>query len=941
MEGWVVVATRRRFTDEYKHLWDTWVSGIVRDRLAEEIGSDHAARTLVTFLAGIHDVGKASPAFAQLANQVGMGDLVSRMERAGLSSPTLPSCERERHTLTGHVATEEWLCRRWEYPAKRAAALASIVSAHHGVPAQDQARLCGVRTHTRAMGDQAWDRVRDEILDTMVDITGAAPVLDSLRATKLSLHALLDLSALVIVADWIASDSDRFPYDMTEVSADRLATAIETLDLREPWSPDMADAGTALFRGRFPHLASSDPSPLQLAAFDAARQAETAPMMLIEAPTGAGKSEAALLAAEVLAARFGAGGVYIGLPTMATSNAMFGRVLRWVQAWPGKHDPTMWLAHGKATLNDDFDAMLRSTRIRAVYDEDEQKQGTLRGHVRVSGWLMGRKRGLLANVVVGTIDQVLMGALQARHLMLRHLALSSKVVIVDEVHSADTYMRSYLVRMLEYFAGYGTPVILLSATLPPSHRKELIDAYHAGRLLRTQESASGLRPRRRPNPSQEPRTHPNEDGTGPSPGPQSYPLITVTTDSTRYVPVKHGARQREIMIAPLDDDLGHLVQYLRKTLADGGCVGVLRNTVGRAQSTYDALRAEFGDIVELYHSRFVAAARATRERALVERLGPPGSPRPERLIAVGTQVLEQSLDIDLDLLVTDLAPADLIIQRIGRLHRHPRPATDRPASLAVPRCLIAGVQDWAAPVPVPAAGSKRVYAHAHLLRSACVLRPYLNGEPLRLPQDGPVLVHAAYDPQLDPPAGWEDAWVPAHEKQDMIDDRSRSKATFGQTARPGTLTTLTGWTTTPVGDAREATGRAQVRDSEDGIEVILVQHGDDGRFRLPVGDFPGAGREIPIQPDDHDKVTRQLASCTVGLPMNLTNPGRWDETVSELELNGVADTWQQSSWLAGQLALAVDPAGQSHLNGHLVTYTPDRGLEVTPLNQEHPREATR
>lgn len=916
------------------YLWDTWIAPIVRHRLVREIGSHDAARHLAIFLAGTHDVGKASPAFAQLAKDVQMGHLLSSMERAGLRSPTLPRGDRERHTLTGHVAMEEWLHKRWGYGPERATALASLVSAHHGTPAPDQQHLDRVRKFTRSMGDEAWDAVRSEILDTMTELTGAAPVLESLRETRLSLHALIDLSALVIVADWISSDSARFPYDLGHSTEERLDAALETLDLRAPWSPAIPGAAGELFAQRFPHLGQVEPTPLQRAALTAAHEVDTAPLMLIEAPTGAGKSEAAFMAAEMLAARFGAGGAYVGLPTMATSNAMFSRVLHWIDAWPTVHDPTLWLAHGKAALNDDFAGLVRESRVRAVYDEEESgDRRHSHGHVRVSGWLSGRKRGMLANVVVGTIDQVLMGALQARHLALRHLALSSKVVIVDEVHSADTHMRSYLVRMLEYLGGYGTPVILLSATLPPVQRQELVEAYQLGRRSRVQPVTGGLRQRRRIRPGDAPAPEGPTGETGSGPGPGHYPLITVTAEETSHRAVEHDARTLEVQLEPVDDGLESLVCLLEEALTEGGCVAVIRNTVRRAQETFDVLRSRFGEEVELFHSRFLAADRATRERALVDRLGPPGADRPRRLVVVGTQVLEQSLDIDLDLLVTDLAPVDLIIQRIGRLHRHQRPARDRPPPLRKPRCLITGVEDWAADITTTVDGSRRVYAQAHLLRAASVLRPHLAGRLLSLPEDGPVLVHAAYDPQLAAPQGWEQAWADAEEQLQSQDARSRTKATLGQAAQPWQRSSLTGWTATPAEDQLEEAGRAQVRDSEDGVEVILVQRGADGGLRLLPGDFPGAGSEVPFEPTD-EPVARHLAACTVGLPMTLTNPRRWESTVTELESNGVADDWQRSRWLAGQLALAVDQDGRAHLNEHLVTYSSQRGLEVTPTTGE-------
>lgn len=902
------------------HLWDTWVAPAVRDRLGSAMGGVEEARTLTCWLAGIHDCGKASPAFAQKARDVGMGDLVDAMDRAGLSSPTLPRPERLHHSLTGQVVVHEWLVEQHGYSPSRAQALASVIGAHHGAPPQ-RGQITSVR-RTRALGDEAWDEVRSEVLTQMTRITQAGPVIESLRDRKLSLPTLIDLSALVIIADWIASDSDNFPYDCSRSTAERLVSALPYLDLRSPWGPDpVDDDARTLFAARFPRLRGTHASELQVAAVDLAAAATEVPMLVIEAPTGSGKTEAALLAAEVLAARFGAGGVFVGLPTMATSNAMFGRVMRWVEAWPDAVDPTVWLAHGKAALNEDFAGLVRVRAVRAVYDDEDGEPDA--GSARVSSWLAGRKKGLLANVVVGTIDQVLLGALQARHLALRHLALSSKVLVVDEVHAADTHMRSFLVRMLDYLGSYGTPVILLSATLPPQQRAELITAYQSGRRRADNQPTGGLvsRPPRGsvPSPSAPP----------PGPGPEQYPLITTVDRQISHRVLPAGGPAREVQLERCDDDIDRLCTRLRAELSGGGCAAVVRNTVRRAQETFDVLQGVFGDEVRLFHSRFLACDRAARERHLTSVLGPEGE-RPHRLIVVGTQVLEQSLDIDVDVMVTDLAPVDLMVQRLGRLHRHVR---SRPVGMTAPRCLVVGV-DWAGSAPVPVESSTRVYEGAPLLRSLAVLRPFLNeGEVLELPEHGPHLVHAAYDPGLRPPPGWEAAWKAADQAFTKLEAASREKAKYFQIAEPGAASSLVDWTSAPADDGREEVARAQVRDSEDGIEVVVVRRDESGDLHAMPGASRHADRAIPYQPDDREGLTKHLAACTVGLPQALTQPWAWEQTVIELERFPEGDRWQGSRWLRGQLPLVLDDTLTCQLNGHRVSYDAERGLDVTRIDR--------
>jgi CRISPR/Cas system-associated endonuclease/helicase Cas3 len=214
---------------------------------------------------------------------------------------------------------------------------------------------------------------------------------------------------------------------------------------------------------------------------------------------GDGKTEAAMMAAEVLAARSGAGGVMIALPTQATSDAMFRRMMEWIEHQPavepegsvvpdgGEPDDrrSVFLAHGKAWLNPDFRAVPRGRSLARDMDSDSDDRAKTRGKcvdhgAYVDQWMTGRRKGVLADFVVGTIDQVLFVSLQSRHVALRHLALARKVVILDEVHSFDAYMDVYLERALEWLGSYGVPVIALSATLPSELRKRLLDAYQRG-----------------------------------------------------------------------------------------------------------------------------------------------------------------------------------------------------------------------------------------------------------------------------------------------------------------------------------------------------------------------------------------------------------------------------------------------------------------------------
>lgn len=304
------------------------------------------------------------------------------------------------------------------------------------------------------------------------------------------------------MADWIASNSDEdmFPLVRNEPWADededfffsesgeeddiqswsglriRADRAWSCVQLPHAWVPEgIPSSCQDLFATRFALPEGAKVRPVQEETVRIARDTRQPGLMVIEAPMGEGKTEAALAAAEILAQRTGRGGVCVALPTMATTDAMFTRVHRWLEALPScdfDNEKTVWLAHGKAQLNNDFRGIIAASHRRfSSVDQDDVKQESSQNRKKkqidvppetvVSDWLWGRKKGALANFLVCTVDQVLMSALQMKHVVLRQLAMANKVVIIDECHAYDAYMQEYLKMALEWLGGYRTPVILL------------------------------------------------------------------------------------------------------------------------------------------------------------------------------------------------------------------------------------------------------------------------------------------------------------------------------------------------------------------------------------------------------------------------------------------------------------------------------------------------
>jgi CRISPR-associated helicase Cas3/CRISPR-associated endonuclease Cas3-HD len=894
-------------------LWDHWLSQAVRRRIADELpGGEADARTLAVWLAGVHDIGKATPAFATQA-----AGLAERMRDRGLAfDRDLIKADRRYapHATAGHVVLAEWLRERyWDDPHPYAV----VVGGHHGAPPTDQA-LRDVLVRPHLLGDRAWQQVRDELLDWMTQRAGVGDRLAEWSDVPLSQPAQAALTGLVIVADWIASNEEFFPYVLGGADDQRLGAAWELIDLPVPWRPvQPAAAVDELFAARFELPAGATPRPVQSSVAHLAATMPAPGMMIVEAAMGEGKTEAALTAVEILAHRTGASGCYLALPTRATSDAMFTRMLSWLRRLPdaqiGRGDRDVRLAHSKAALNPEYDR-LRFTSLPSGIGQDAGG-----ADIGVHTWLAGRKRALLSSFVVGTIDQLLFAALRSKHLVLRHLGLAGKVVVIDEAHAYDVYMGRFLDRALEWLGAYRVPVIVLSATLPAGRRAELMAAYDRGRL--------GPPPR----PTWRDRGKTLVDPYAELRSDQRYPLITVSSPERGAIATScaESGRDIEARLRRLDDDLPTLADLLRDQLADGGCALVIRNTVARVQQTAAALREALGsDIpVSVAHSRFMAPDRAAKDRWLRDTFGPAGrGSRPYRHVVVASQVAEQSLDIDFDLLVTDLAPIDLVLQRIGRLHRHPR--DDRPARLVAPTCWITGA-DWCQEPPQPVAGSRRVYQPAMLLRAAAVLLPHLDGQPLRLPADISPLTQAAYADAPVGPAQWQPALTEAQARQRDEFAAKELKADgfrLAEVAEPGVP--LIGWLSGGVGDADDRASQGHVRDSDaESLEVLLLVRTPDGLVLPPWID--GGGVLVPTSTVPPWPLPRQIARCTLPLPRSMTAPEVIDEVVAALEGRVDVRAWQDNPWLAGELVLDIDASGHATVAGFDMHYDPEEGLRVS------------
>ena len=960
-----------------RRVWNDFLPDAVKEELVADLGSERATVGLISFLAMIHDVGKASPAF-----EVQCDYLCDRVREHGLRvDEQFFACHKEeragyRHELVGYQSVCQWFNRRGYQTDEESMAngIAYVVGGHHGTcVTADKKRLLGKAEAKHYLGGQAWDDVRQDIINWAAEETDFETTLHLLDDHPLRCRTQILLTAIVIISDWIASDSWLFPLNSSEVDEqcfdafERARQAWWQLNLPRPWQVSLEESTPdALFAERF-DIPGAHLRPVQR---EAVRLAQTMPspgLMIIEANMGEGKTEAALLSAEVLAGRFGCGGVYYGLPTQTTANAMFHRTLGWIGRLPAPEQGTLgsvFLSHGKREQNEEYFNLTERTSAANAFEmrngeyivDDEDRtggDGASNGfepsiEAVVNSWLSGRKRGNLSDFVLGTIDQILMMSLQCKHLVLRHFAFAGKVVILDEVHSNTAYMNVYLETTLSWLGVYGAPVIMLSATLPQARREAFLEAYRRGAAARTdaqhepEQSLMDFLTARKSVIQTESTSRRQSSDTGSEAVRRCgkvldtrYPLISYVSggEEPRSIAPKPSGRESSVLVQRIADDDETLVQLLRDKLATGGCAVVVRDTVQRAQHTYDVLKKAFGDAmdVSLDHARYMACDRSAIDTRLMERFGKDSTPATRQGIVVATQVVEQSLDVDFDLMVTDIAPADLILQRAGRLHRHCRGEGEcnRPEPLRQAQLYISGMEscDIEQP-PVFAKSIESVYEQFFLMRTAALMG-LCDSEPvtLRLPQDIPQLVQGVYDVDRDCcPDAWHSNERDARgELRKHVWDSEKKAAQF-RIFRPDEARSpysLGDWLKKCMPDpdtAHDRTSRqarASVRDSDDSFEVLLLQKDNEGNLCLPawVDDSPQRMLANGFEPMTAEQVRAALA-CSITLGASSLCWQNLDAVIAFLESpQNVPEEWftlmQQHRELSGQLPIVLDAAGNT------------------------------
>lgn len=949
-------------------LADTWLPRSVRERLSRLLSRDRPTELptrLLGWLAGTHDLGKAELLFqSQIAGNPSAAYLWEHVRSLPAAADLKPDpIYRRPHSVYSELILRRWLTQRFpdaNYSA--VASLAAIAGCHHGRPSGLSWLQSIHSDHQRESAEfwldshsEEWAQIWWTLIDEITERTGASGQLRSvLAAGGIDVADQLYLAGFVSMCDWIASNQMLFPLTTTgshRSDESRAQDALRALNLTQPWQPPGSEPID--FRARFGWPSDAQLRPSQTAAARIAQQADGPALLIIEDETGRGKTEAAQLAAEVIAARTGAGGLAFALPSMTTTDAMLPRLLSWIERLndaAGSH--SLRLIHSRAALNPEFEQLLRATRSVNADDVDHVENSFRHESVTAHAWFGGRK-GVLSEFVVCTVDQILMMALATRYVTMRHLGLAGKVIIIDEVHSYDVYTSDYLAQALTWLATHGCSVILLSATLASGPQQQLALAYadgladlkrpgdYAAPTVKPYGSERTSRrravPRRGPGATAAAVEEPSAQQAVPN---VAFPRITTVTRAgmaAEHVPAPD--ERRDVHLSLIDDDPAALIAAVVDLVTDGGVIGIVCNTVSRAQHAFACLSEAFPGSVDLLHSQFTAADRARKEAAVSRSLGVRSSAadgtRPRLRIVVGTQVIEQSLDIDFDALISDLAPTDSLAQRAGRLHRHQR---ERPTTLAKARLLLRGA-DLSGDLPVFDPGSIKVYGERVLLATVAVLRQHIDAAPWCVRHELASAVEQTYAPAPPIPESWTSAYMKAARLEQQQQQASRRRAKGFQLSTPrqaqGQLPRALQQMLVTDADRSEAAAQASVRDIEPALEACLVQRLGDRlyplQWLLDERDRGIAVSDIAVPPY---RLARAIADSAVRLPRWLVRPDQLDAAIAELESLGF-QAWQQDYRLRGELILPLDENLHGTLLDRPFAYDPEIGL-VAPADTTRP-----
>ncbi|MDO5679092.1 MAG: CRISPR-associated helicase Cas3' [Pelistega sp.] len=624
-----------------------------------EIDEEAAIKLLVFFLI-LHDLGKFTNAFQRLIgvftyqeeSRKSYNAQEFRHDRLGFYF-----WQKQKRKITAKICginIAEVKSRDLAKASDILGLIAEAVFGHHGKPINTES-VDYLKDYLTDADEQAVDAFIDDLFDLFAPQLSFEYLLRA-EAKQRAKQASWYIAGWAVVMDWLGSDASFFKYKTTIMPLQEYWRRSQGVALRILTERDFVNEFEVVpFEGVLQTF-GFEPTPLQKWAESVVID-NSPQMFILEDLTGAGKTEAALTLVHRLMQAGAAQGFYFGLPTMATSNAMFTRVSEHylkILNTTSLRKPSIVLAHSAKQLSDKFkEAILNSSYI----DSDYERQDTT-ASAQCNAWLAdSNRKALLAPVGVGTIDQALLAVLPRRHQSVRLFGLLGKVLVIDEVHAADAYMFELLDSLLQLHFHAGGSVVLLTATLAIHQRQRLINSW----LKSIQKSPVFVE-----NYSFPLATKVAVKSSNVSDG--SYlPLVDETPISARS--------QKQFEVNFLHDE-EQIIHKIVDSVQEGKSVVWVRNSVDDAVFAYEQLALalmHYKDLkIILFHSRFVLKDRQMIEAQVLERLGKCSSDNRKNTVVIATQVFQESLDVDVDVMISDLCPIDDLIQRAGRLHRHVR-----------------------------------------------------------------------------------------------------------------------------------------------------------------------------------------------------------------------------------------------------------------------------
>ncbi|WP_298272446.1 CRISPR-associated helicase Cas3' [Geobacter sp.] len=653
-------------------------------------------------LAALHDLGKISPGFQRKCEAwLEENNLMTVARNGCWDTGTEPDHGKVSHSAIQVFLVQQGIAR------SIAKYVAAALGGHHGrlkyLPNDRGIRPPLIKEITDSRSGVEWNSER---LKCAQKVWAYFKVEGSIDALAGDSAAIWWLAGLTSVADWIGSDERYFSPAPRTTEEDIGFLARHALDSIGFTLPDIEKGLT------FEEIFGFPPNDMQRKTLATIAGPG---VYVVKAPMGMGKTEAALGAAYQLMVAGKANGIYFALPTQATSNRIHLRLNEFLQRISPASGPSR-LIHGNSWL------MREDLEYNPASNGKQEKSAEDARNGR--DWFASAKRALLAPFGVGTVDQALLGVVAAKHFFVRHFALAGKVVILDEVHSYDIYTGTLIDKLIATLEGLGCTVIVLSATLTGKRRGQIVSA----------------------------------DGDAMGDAEQPYPLISGRTEGSVLDPMPANpppSREIKVEFAVGERAVEEAMAVARK----GGAVLWICNTIGAAQKQFKRFK-ELADgelPIGLLHARFPFWRREELEAAWMERFGKEGATRCGSIL-VSTQVVEQSVDLDADLLITELAPTDMLLQRLGRLWRHER--GKRPVD--TPRiCIVEEektldeLRQMAPKEVVRVLGGKaQVYAPFVLLRSLEVWKKQAEG--VSIPTQVRQLIESTYEDREHEPAGWSE-----------------------------------------------------------------------------------------------------------------------------------------------------------------------------------------